>query len=35
MSGNDVAEAVLFLCGTDAEFITGQSWLLNGGSWLQ
>lgn len=30
-----VSDAVSFLCSDDAEFITGQSWLLNGGSWLQ
>lgn len=35
VSGGDVADAVMFLCSADSEFITGQSWLINGGSWLQ
>ena len=30
-----VADAVKFLCSSDADFITGQSWLLNDGRWLQ
>jgi NAD(P)-dependent dehydrogenase (short-subunit alcohol dehydrogenase family) len=35
VTAGGVADAVLFLCGPDAEFITGQSWLLNGGTWMQ
>jgi NAD(P)-dependent dehydrogenase (short-subunit alcohol dehydrogenase family) len=30
-----VAGTVLFLAGPDSGFITGQSYLVNGGSWVQ
>lgn len=30
-----VAGSVLFLVGPDSDFITGQSYLVNGGSWVQ
>jgi NAD(P)-dependent dehydrogenase (short-subunit alcohol dehydrogenase family) len=30
-----IVEAVKFLCSADSDFITGQTWLLNEGRWLQ